>query len=55
MQADPYCPMCHGDGIYREYRGEYWGMPAYEWAICLCVDGKIEDAEELTNEKEMKF
>jgi len=36
--ANPDCVLCHGTGIIRERRPDYWGMPAYEWVMCDCID-----------------
>lgn len=40
------CPKCHGTGTYREYRGESWGMPAWEWVLCPCMDMEKEEEDE---------
>jgi len=34
----PDCVLCGGTGLIKEQRPNYWGLAAYEWVICDCID-----------------
>ena len=36
--ANPDCKLCSGTGTIKERRPDFWGMPAYEWVLCDCID-----------------
>ena len=41
LLANPDCKLCHGTGMIRERRPDYWGMPAYEWITCDCYEPMV--------------
>ena len=46
LLANPDCKLCYGTGTIRERRPDYWGMPSYEWVLCLCYDEGPYDIKE---------
>ena len=42
--VNPDCQLCHGNGIIREQRPDYWGTPAHEYVMCDCFEEE-EDAK----------
>jgi len=48
--ANPDCILCHGTGTIRERRPDYWGLPAYEYVLCDCIDDEKDDDHAATIE-----